>query len=286
MIKELNRRSHPSSGSSLGHAVKTVATTARMLLSLFWCLSMGTSAVIPTLLVQTNACKKHPDADEKGSVSYAKEIYAKKNIMQKKLGHGSKTTQVENVICFKNSINRSWLSFIHGWPFVHLSTIIISLLEPIVSYHWHIIKSANGREHHSLLSVRYVRMMYYIYIYLQIKMALYYVFSIWPLFVTSGYSSWITGHGKAQNTKKDPRSQRGGQRCLRLSAKLVDKHSVNDTKTALKHRTGPKFTKTLKQKLAKHSLVGFFLLFCLQHVFRSETLKMESTFQKKALIHF
>ena len=82
MIKELNRRSHPSSGSSLGHTVKTVATTARMPISFLMPFD-GTSAVIPTLLVQTNACKMHPDAGEKGSVSYAKKIYAKKIYAEK-----------------------------------------------------------------------------------------------------------------------------------------------------------------------------------------------------------
>ena len=81
MIKELNR-SHPSSGSSLGHTVKTVATTARMPISFLMPFD-GTSAVIPTLLVQTNACKMHPDAGEKGSVSYAKKIYAKKIYAEK-----------------------------------------------------------------------------------------------------------------------------------------------------------------------------------------------------------
>lgn len=161
----------------------------------------GTSAVIPTLLVQTNACKKHPDTGDKGSVTYAKKIYAKKIGSWLQNNPGQKCHLLQK-------FNQHVLTELYTWV----------TIGPPFNYHY--ISAGT----HSFIQLTYYKksewertplpafstvrsddvLYYYIYIYLQIKMALYMSFSF-------DHSSWhqdtaaeLRAMGKLRTQKKIP----------------------------------------------------------------------------------
>lgn len=105
MIKELNRRSHPSSGSSLGHTVKTVATTARCQ-SLFWCLSMEhqlsylrcSCKQMPAKCILTPARKGRSLMQRK----FMQRKFMQRNFMQKKIGPWLQNNPVQKCHLLQN----------------------------------------------------------------------------------------------------------------------------------------------------------------------------------------